>query len=295
MRSTVTVLSASVNNGAPLHEAMDQCGRNFEALDRHSISMTEQSGALDVGLLSLSKYYESRAAARSKLIVGSMYPALILTAAVFIVRFPALFLSSMGGQSYTMLNYLWDTAGLLARLALIGWGASFLFRWSLTVPGLNVAIERLLLAVPVFGRLRFNYALSQWLSSIRLMLAAGIGIVPALKSASNMAHSPLIAEGYEKAAPQISSGLDVSQALAATGVFPDDMIQFWATGEKSGRMDEMLDRLAKLYEERWRRSLDQTVTWLPRIAYGLVVAFMIFHIFKAFDTYLNSYSTLLGE
>ena len=59
MRSAVTELSATVNEGAPLHEAMEQCGNRFAQLDVHSINMTERSGALDVGLFSLSKYYET--------------------------------------------------------------------------------------------------------------------------------------------------------------------------------------------------------------------------------------------
>jgi type II secretory pathway component PulF len=295
MRSTVTVMSASVNNGIPLHEAMEQCGKRFAQLDRHSINTTERSGALDVGLLSLSKYYENRAAARRKLIAGSMYPVFLLTASVFIVRVPALFLGAIGGKSYTLINFAWDTAGLLARLALVGWGIAFFVRWSFTVPGLNLLMDRLLRAVPVFGRLRFDYALSQWISSIRLLLRAGVGIVDALKSASNMVPSPLIAAGYKKAAPQISSGLEVSQALASTGVFPDHLIQFWATGEQSGRMDEMLDRLSAFYEERWRHNLDQVVTWLPRLAYGLVMLYMIWQIFNLFGAYMNVYDNLLGD
>jgi type II secretory pathway component PulF len=295
MRPAVAALSAVVNEGTPLSEAMEQHAKRFASLDRHSISMTERSGALDVGLLSLSKYYESRADARRKLIAGSLYPALLVTAAVFIVHFPALFLGTLNGKPYTILNYLWDTVGVLGGLALIGWGAMLLFRWSLTVPGLNVTIDRLLLAVPVLGRLRFDYALSQWVSSIRLMLAAGIGIVPALESASRMVHCPLIADAYKRAAPLIGGQLDVSEALASTGVFPDYLIQFWATGEQSGHMDEMLDRLARFYEDRWRHSLDQAVIWMPRIAYALVMIFMVFQIFKAFNTYLNAYDAILGN
>jgi len=98
--------------------------------------------------------------------------------------------------------------------------------------------------------------------------------VDALKSASRMAHCPLIADAYNRIAPLIGGQLDVSQALASAGVFPDELIQVWATGEQSGRMDETLDRLARFYEERWRRSLDQVVTWLPRIAYVLVMSYI---------------------
>jgi type IV pilus assembly protein PilC len=76
-------------------------------------------------------------------------------------------------------------------------------------------------------------------------------------------------------------------------VFPDYLIQFWATGEQSGRMDEMLDRLAAYYEDRWRRSLDQTVTWLPRIAYALVAMYMAYQIFSMYSSYFHQYDELL--
>ncbi|MGD0016586.1 MAG: type II secretion system F family protein [Verrucomicrobiia bacterium] len=295
MRAAVAKLSATVSAGTPLHEAMELCGNRFPQLDRHIINMSERSGALDIGLLSLSQYYESRAAARRKLIAGSMYPILLMTAGVFIAKAPALFLGAVNGKPYTMLNYLWDTAGLLAKLALIVWGAVFLLRWLLTVPRLNVIVDRLIKAVPVFGRLRFDYALSQWILSIRLMLLAGTGIVDALKSASHMAYCPLIADAYNRVAPLIGGQLDVSQALASAGVFPDELIQFWATGEQSGKMDEMLDRLAKFYEDRWRRSLDQVVVWLPRIVYGLVALYMIYQSFRIFGSYINTYNSILGE
>jgi type IV pilus assembly protein PilC len=292
MRRTVAELSDLVNQGTPLSEAMEQGGKVFAPLDVHSIRMTERSGTLDIGLLSLSKYYENRAAARNKLIAGSLYPVALFTAAVFIVNFPSLFLGARDGKPYTLFNYLGDTVGVLGGLGLVGWFIIRVGRWLLTMPGLNVALDRLLRAVPVFGQLRFDYALSQWVSSIRLTLAAGVGIMEALESASRTIPSPLIADAYRRAAPLIGGQLEVSQALASTGVFPDHVIQFWSTGEKSGRIDEMLDRLAQFYEDRWRRSLDLVVTWLPRIAYGMVVAFTIFQVFKAFNAYLGAYDEI---
>jgi type II secretory pathway component PulF len=293
MRTAVAGLSGIVDEGVPLHEAMERCGNRFAEPDVHAIDMSGRSGALDVGLLALSKYYENRAGARHTLIAGLMYPVFLLTATVFITKFPALFLGQSGGKPYTLLDYTRDTAGLLAGLALVCWGISFLVRWSFSVPGLNLVMDRLLRAVPVLGRLRFDYALSQWVASIRLMLRAGIGIVPALEYASRTAQSPLITAAYKKAAPLIGSQLEVSRALALTGVFPVELIQFWATGEQSGRMDEMLDRLATLYEDRWRRSVDQVVTWLPRIAYLLVAMYVVSQIFRAFDSYLGAYDELL--
>jgi type II secretory pathway component PulF len=293
MRSTVAVLSDSVNQGVPVNEAMERCGQRFALLDRHALDMSGRSGALDVGFLSLSKYYESRAAARNKLISGSMYPALVLLVAVFGSHFGAFFTGEAGGKPYTQLDYLRDTVGFFAVLVLIIGGAMWLLRWSLRVPGVNVVVDRVLQAVPVLGRLRFDYALSRWVSAIRLMLRAGIGVVPALEYASRIADSPLIVYAYNKAAPLIGGSLQVSQALATTGIFPDYLIQFWATGEQSGRMDDMLERLEVYYEDRWRRSLDQTVTWLPRIAYALVAIYTAYQIVTMYSSYFHQYDELL--
>lgn len=293
MRSTVAKLSDHVSQGMPVHEAMEQCGPRFAPLDRHAIDMSGRSGALDVGFLSLSKYYESRAAARNKLIAGSLYPAVLLLVAVFGSHFPAFFLGSAGDKPYTLFNYLWDTVGFLGKFVLAGVAIAWLLRWLLRTPGVNIAVDRLLRAVPVVGRLRFDYALIQWLSSIRLMLRAGIGVVPALEYASRLTHSPLIAYGYKKAAPLINSELQVSQALAVTDAFPEDLIHFWSTGEQSGRMDDMLTRLEAYYEDRWRRSLDQTVTWLPRIAYLFVVLYVAHTILGMYTSYFHQYDELL--
>lgn len=293
MRTAVNRLSEIVNSGVPLHEAMEQSGGSFAQLDKHAIGMSERSGALDVGLLSLAKYYENRNAARQKLIAGSLYPVFLLTACVFITRFPPFFLGTQGGKPYTMVNYLWDTFGFLGGLVLVGWLARLALGWSLSIPGLNLVVDGVLRAIPVVGRLRFDYALSQWISSIRLMLTAGIGVVPALEYASRSSHSPLIESAYEKAAPVITSGLPVSQALAFTRAFPEEVIQFWATGEQSGRMDDMLERLASFYEDRWRRSLDHVVTWLPRVAYLLVVLYVASQIVDSFSSYMSQYDELL--
>ncbi|MEI6083432.1 MAG: type II secretion system F family protein [Verrucomicrobiota bacterium] len=288
LRATVAKLATVVNAGTPLHEAVEQCGRQFAILDRRCLAITEQSGALDVGLLSLGQYYERLAEARRRIITGSMYPVFLISAAVFLAPFPELFLGKI-----SLGVYLWQTAGLLARLVIVGWIGWKLARWAFTVPGLDVTLERAVRAVPVFGRLRFDYALSQWVALIRLMLTAGIGVVPALEQASRAVSSPLIAAAYKKARPLLGGHLEVSQALAETGEFPDDLIQLWATGEQSGRLDEMLDRLAKFYEERWRNSLDLMITWLPRVAYFLAVLFVAAQILNQFSAYVGTYNSLL--
>jgi hypothetical protein len=81
-----------------LYDAMERQGDRFAQLDKQAIDISGRSGALDVGFMSLSKYYESRASARNKLVAGCVYPAVLLLVAVFGAKFPAFFLGASGGN-----------------------------------------------------------------------------------------------------------------------------------------------------------------------------------------------------
>jgi type IV pilus assembly protein PilC len=128
---------------------------------------------------------------------------------------------------------------------------------------------------------------------MRLMLNAGYGIVQAMDHAGQVTASPWITNACGRAQTLVQEGLAVSQALRSTGAFPEELLQFWATGEESGRMDEMLDRLARQYEERWRRSLDVLATWLPRFAYAAVGVFIIFQMISLLGPIIAAYSEAL--
>jgi type II secretory pathway component PulF len=293
MRQVVSALADVAAGGEPLHAGLEQFGHKFDALDRHAIAVSERSGALDVGLLSLSRYHDERAAARRRLVAAGVLPVLLLAAAVFISRLPALVLGFLGHGEYGVGRYLADTLGVLGLVAAGGFGLWWAYRASLQVPGLNLAVERVARLIPVVGRVRFDYALSQWLASIRMMCNAGFGVVQALEVSSNIAHSPLLSQAWQRARPLVNSQLEVSQALAQAGVFPEELIQCWATGEQSGRLDEMLERLARQYAQRWRRSLEQLTTWLPRLAYALVSVYIIVQILRMMQPIFDAYRELL--
>jgi type IV pilus assembly protein PilC len=296
MRAAVAFLGERVERGDPVHEAIAEYPRRrFPNLDQHALAASGTSGALDVGLLSLAGYYENLARARRRLISASIFPAVILTAAVFIAHLPMFVLGVLGQREYGTVDYVRDTFGFLALLVLGSWLVLWLVRWALKNPRLAVRTDGFIRSLPLVGRVRFDYTLSQWISSIRLMLKAGFGVITALEFSSRSVDSPLLEHAYQQARPLIDSQMEVSRALEASGVFPDDVIQFWTTGEQSGRLDDMLDRLAKLYEERWRQSLEALSTWLPRIAYALVCVYIIFQMSNMIGSIVRTYSQALGQ
>jgi hypothetical protein len=91
MRSTVAELSDLVNQGMPVNEAMERCGQRFAPLDKHALDMSGRSGALDIGLLSLSKYYESRADGAQQTHLGLDVPGGAAARGGVRVSFPRVF------------------------------------------------------------------------------------------------------------------------------------------------------------------------------------------------------------
>jgi type II secretory pathway component PulF len=291
LASHVLILKDFVGRGDPLSEAMKHT--KFPSLDRHVLSICEKSGALDIGLSALAQYYERHAHARRKIISAAVFPILLFLAGIFIAPLPSLILGFMGQIDYNVFHYIRDTLGFLGFLGILGavfFGLTRLLQK--TASGLLI-LERGLRRIPVIGDLRFTYALMQWLLSIRLMLNAGHGIFEAMDLSSQSNGSALIRDAYTRSRPMMNAQLDVSQALETTGIFPAMLIQFWSTGEKSGRLDEMLQKLVQYYEEEWQRKLDAFTAWLPRIIYGGVCVFLAYQIIKLALGYISGVTSAI--
>jgi type IV pilus assembly protein PilC len=293
LRLTANRLAERCQGGVPLHEAMADTGMKFDRLDIQTVTVSERSGALDAGMKALARYHDMRALARRKILGASLLPGVILVAAVFISRAPKLVTAMFGQGDYSPARYLLDTVGLLAGVAGVLVAAWWMLRWMYTVPGLNLTVERLVRSMPVVGRLRFDYALSQWLSAMRMMLNAGMGVIESLELASRNCPSPMIRDAHARMTPLLHSSMEASEALRSTGVFPEDLLQMWATGEQSGRMDDMLDRMARAYEDRWRRSVEVFAAWLPRVAYVAVSFYVVWQIFRMLEPLFQLYQDAL--
>ncbi len=280
--------------GRPMHEAMQSVGLRFTHLDCRTLAVSENSGALDTGLFGLARYHHNRAVARRKITTASIFPAVILIAAVLISRAPKLVLAMVEGNNYGPADYWFETLGTLAWMTATGVMLWWAVRWLFQTPGLNVWFERFVRCLPVLGRLRFDYALSRWLTDIHMMLNAGMGVLPALEVAGRGNPSPMIRHAYEQMTPWLGGQMDVSEVLRQSDVFPDEIVRMWATGEQSGRLDSMLERLSAMYEERWRRSLEMVSAWLPRLAYAGVCVFIVFQIFSLLRPLIQMYSEALS-
>ncbi|MFC4726614.1 type II secretion system F family protein [Coralloluteibacterium thermophilus] len=267
-RAIALALRARVGEGATLAQALDGFPQSFDTLYRASVAAGERSGRLDRVLLRLAAHLESRDALRRKVVGALAYPALLLAVALLVVAGLMLYVVpevtgvfARSGQALP-----WPTRLLMAASDLLraGWpwllGAALVAGTALAAtwrrPGFAGWRARLLLRVPGVRRLAVALDTARFARTLAMLGAAAVPLLDALRLSTATVANASLRAALEDAARQVREGLPLSRALARDGRFPAVALRLVASGERAGRLDEMLDAAADQLE----RELDTTLS-----------------------------------
>jgi general secretion pathway protein F len=110
--------------------------------------------------------------------------------------------------------------------------------------------HRLQLRIPIVGELIRKQAIVRIAIVTATLLRSGIVFVKAIQIAQRSCRNKVLKDALHRCEQAVSSGRDIAVALEATGAFPPMVVQIFATGQQSGRLEEMLERLAKDYDQQ---------------------------------------------
>jgi type IV pilus assembly protein PilC len=131
-------------------------------------------------------------------------------------------------------------------------------------------IDKLLLALPVFGDLLKKVAVARFCRTLGTMLSSGVPILEALAICSRTAGNRVIELAIQKASQSISEGRTIAEPLQESKVFPQMVCQMISVGEATGAMDTMLSKIADFYEDE----TDQAVESLTAMMEPMIMAFL---------------------
>jgi type II secretory pathway component PulF len=294
-KRVIDVLREGVQSGMSLSSIMEeQCVDLLPRLDCHVLKACEESGALDQGLKSLAGFHEARAAAQSQILSASVLPAVLLVFAVIIVHVPPMILATIGpGGGKSAAEVMISLFSSLLLLCLSPWIVWGLWRLVSRSDSLRASVQSLTWRLPLIGKLQSTHSLYHWVESLRLLLRAGYGVVPAFQKATSLSEDSVIRERGESILPRMNDRLKVSELLEEAAIFPPIMVQSWATGEETGRMDDMLLALSNYFRGEWERSLKTLAAWIPRLVYALVSIFVVIQIFIFVSGIFETYKKVL--
>jgi general secretion pathway protein F len=260
IRRIILAVRSRVMEGHTLATGLGDFPSSFSELYRATVAAGEQSGHLDLVLERLADYTEQRHAMRQRIQLALFYPALLTSMAVIVTVALLVYVVPQVvrvfqdvGQTLPALtrgliatsDFLRDHGTLLlGALVLAAVGARYLLR----VPGMRVAFHRTLLALPVVGRLARGLNTARFARTLSILVASGVQVLEALRIAGQVVSNLPMRRAVEEAALRVREGASLHGSLEKGRLFPPMTLSLIASGEASGRLEEMLDRAATQQE-----------------------------------------------
>lgn len=252
----VLSVRSKVLEGHSLANSMAEFPAAFPSLYRATVAAGEHSGHLDLVLGKLADYSENAHASRQKVQLALLYPSLLLIVAVGIVAglmtfvVPKVVDVIVGqGQELPMLtrgliglSYFVTHWGLVALAVIIA--AVFGVRYALRNEELRLRWDRQLLQLPLLGRLSRGSNTARFASTLSILTSSGVPLVEALGIGGAVLSNTWLKGAVEVSTQQVKEGSALNRALEQCGYFPPMMISMIASGEMSGSLDTMLERVA---------------------------------------------------
>jgi len=289
-RQQAARVSEKIAAGDSMAEAIAACESYFPQLTCDLIDVGEKTGQVDVVVLGLADHYEHLLDLRRTFLMGILWPAIELLAAVFIVGLLILVMGMIGsrpsGEPMRILGFEAGTKGLVTYIF-------FIFALVAAVAWFVIAVKRgwfgtkpieLAMRVPVIGGCLQTAALSRLAWTLSLALDAGMEARRSIKLAIRSTQNAYYTSQMETVDSAIERGQEFHEALRSTDLFPDDFLSSLETAELSGTHGESLARLANDYRDR-AKGAAKTLTVASTFAVlGLGMVIMVALIFQMFFT-----------
>ncbi len=278
----ITQIKDSVQGGATLSESMARHPKVFDPLYTNMVEAGELGGALDAILVRLAVYREQSDKLVRKVKGAMMYPAVIVVVATavtiamltFIVPVFAGMFAGVGSELPAPTQIVLDLSNFLKSnymYMLLGLGGAFgaLFWWKKTPAG-ALSIDKFMIRTPVLGTLIRKSSIARFTRTLSTLLASGVSILEALEITAKTSGNLVVSNAINKSVLAIAEGETITGPLKETGVFPPMVIQMIGVGEKTGGLDDMLNKIADFYDEE----VNDAVAALTSIIEPVIIVFM---------------------
>jgi general secretion pathway protein F len=276
-REVLGGVKSEITAGLSLAGALGSYDRSFPDFYRALVHGGEESGALPTVLQHLADYLDARQALKQKTSLALLYPILVTLVAVSIVTGLLVFVVPQIVQVFQQSR---QSLPLLTR-ALIGLSDFLRAAWPYiavivigAVTALRLALRRdaprrswhaLLLGTPWLGSLIRSVNTSRFASTLAILVGGGVPLLSALNSGARVMTNMVMRQAIEGAIERVREGESLARALGATKVFPPLMVHLVASGEVSGKLEQMLQRAAQLETQALERRLAVFLTLLEPV------------------------------
>lgn len=282
LKSMMLAVRSRVLEGHTLADGLREFPHVFPELYISTVAAGEHSGHLDVVLERLADYTESRQQLRQKIQLALFYPAILSVVALlvtialltYVVPQVVQVFSSIGQELPLLTRALIAVSDFLRDYGIVLLGliiaAVMLFRRSLRIEANLYRFHQLLHRLPIIGRLQRGLNTARFARTLSILTASGVSVLEALRIAGEVVGSLPMRAAIEEATQKVREGASIAAALRRSSYFPPMTMHLIASGESSGKLEEMLERAAVNQE----RELETTIAALMGLFEPLLIVVM---------------------
>lgn len=261
LRKLLQEVVADIEKGKGLSEAFKSHKEYLPEIFINMLAAGEISGTLDQALGRLATHFERDHELREKIKSAMMYPAMVAGMAVLALIALMLLIVPIFVDIFTQMGATLPlptriVIGVSNALKKYGFTAPFLLfalyfglqRATATERGKKIA-DRLLLKLPVFGKLAHKTIIARFARTLATLLRSGVPLMQSLETVEKVAGNTLVAREIAGAKENIREGERMAPIFMKSKIFPPMAINMIAIGEESGALDNLLERLAVFYEQ----------------------------------------------
>ena len=279
IRGILLALRTRILEGQSFSQGLAEYVHVFPGVYRATVAAGEQAGRLHEVLNRLADHTEQAYESREKIMLALLYPALLLILSASIVSGLMVYVVpdvidvfvETGQALPPLTRALIAISGFIDRnglvLAAVVLLSIVMCSFVLRSPRIRLSAHRQVLRLPVVGRFSKGINCARFVRTLNILFNSGVPLVESLKIAGQVQSNQWMRQQVAEATQKVVEGSSLNAALKQSGSYPPMMIEMIASGEASGELDAMLQRVA-LDQER-------EVQTLARVGLGLLEPLML--------------------
>ena len=279
-----------IESGKSFSQALEATEDVFSSVYIALVRVGESAGLLDNILKKLAESMESEREFRNKTKGALVYPAIVVVGMVVVVTIMMIFVipkmtemyDDMGIDLPTMTRVLIGVSDFMAHYWYLLFGLVALLmssfkKWAKTELG-GMITEQVTFKIPVWGKLKEDMILAKFARTMGLLIASGISVIEALRIVGDTLGSRIYKEGLIQVMGRVEKGVSLAESMSMIEEFPSILPQMISVGEQTGKVDEVLTRLAIYYEAESAqkiKTLTTAIEPLIMVVMGVGVGFLV--------------------
>ncbi len=294
LRQACEKIGAELRAGSDLSTAMETCPKAFAPLYVSMVRAGEASGQMDVILERLADYLEASQSLKREIKAAMTYPVISLVLVIGITAFLMLgvvptfkqVFEGLGSElpaltQFTLGSSQWLKDNWMLVLG-AGFGSFAAFKAIKKTPKGALAWDHFTLRAPVFGQIVRKIALARFARTFATLIRSGVPIMATLDIVGETSGNLVVTNAVNAAKDSVRNGQLLSDPLSASKVFPPMVTRMIAIGERTGALEQLLEKIAEFYDAQVKaaiKSLTSLIEPLLITFMGVIVGGVVLSVF----------------